>query len=161
MIRHSAGDRPALIRAIPPGGAHTMNTKTAQHLNELLKQSKPLLLTDKLIPHGGTEETRLQLQERLQPIFKACMPEVIRQEIMEAAKEKRQAETNAPEFTCFSWEHYRARDIPWKLTKRLWWICEDQIRATVKAINASSQCRYEGYRLACEQGVAIPPSDDE
>jgi hypothetical protein len=138
-----------------------MNEKTAQHLNHLRQQAAPLRLTDNLIPHGGTKETRCQLQVKLQPILEAAMPEALRQEIIAAAKERREANTSCPEFSCYSWEHYRDKQIPWELTRRLWFLCADHIRAAVDLLNESNQARYEGYRLACEQGVAIPPSNDE
>jgi hypothetical protein len=138
-------------------GRKAMNEKTAQHLNELRRQATPLQLTGNLVPHGGTEDTRRQLQERLHPIFEAAKPEALRQEIIEAAKEMREAETNCPEFTCYSWEHYRNKQIPWELTRRLWFLCGDQILAAVKALNEETESQYETYRLACEQGVAVPP----
>ena len=74
-------------------------------------------------------------------------------------KEHREASVCYPDWGC---KHYAGREQQWKSiqwddTARRWKIATTVIDALIAQHNAATAAAYESYRIACEQGVAVPP----
>lgn len=129
-----------------------MNEKVLIHLNELFLLARPIVLGADFCVNNLTQS------ESLWPVLIACAkkyyPEMIRQEIISAAKKRELGKIVNPEF---SFHDARNGGIPWETTAKIWKLARKEIEAIVEADNKRRTDEYENYRLACEQGVAIAP----
>lgn len=132
-----------------------MNDKTAEHYNKLLKLATPATLNETGDIRLRHDYCRGTLQARANDIMNKYIDAAIAAELAEAASEKREA-------AVFIGESYeRKTNNPTRAEKKLWVMAQAEVRAMVEADNARRLEDYERYRLACAQGVAVPPSDKE
>ena len=117
-----------------------MNADVANHLNFLLKQSKPVTLNKQCIPEGeilysyeSITEDCVIIERAIEAILQANMDAEIKTEIMEAAREHRLANVQYVRFSGDFW--HRSEKIPWYFTRRLWIACKAQIVAMLEADN--------------------------
>lgn len=134
-----------------------MNEKTLKHLNKLEKLSHPILLSPEFSVDPSDQARKLW--PALTDVARNYEPEMVRQEIIRAAQTRQQADSCNP-----SWPYCYATDarysaIPWAATKRQWELARAELDAVIAADNAQRLAAYEAYRVACEQGVAVPPQD--
>lgn len=135
-----------------------MNAKTAEHLNKLLRSACPLQISDTGSLHemrdgrplvSDSHPRRLGILRALNDALLTIVPLAISAEIMDAAENKREANINAP----LLWESVPSYYIGPRLLK----MALPSARLAVEASNAEAARLYETYRLACSQGVAVPP----
>lgn len=121
-----------------------MNEKTAGHLNYLHREAEPTIL--KRGP-AGVDVTRGSLTKAIKAVGKRHMDDAIAEEIRRAATEKRKADVYGS-YTLNAQHNDEAiaTDLGW-----------DEMVAVVGADNTRRELEYEAYRLACSQGVAVPP----
>lgn len=133
-----------------------MNTKTAEKLNELRNAAVPVTHNARGHILGPVPPS---LWESIGQAEQAANPEMVRREIIAAAKEKREANVNAPDWGNSYWagQISASNSIPWAATKARWEIARPVIDALIATHNVASTNAYETYRIACEQGVAVPP----
>lgn len=134
-----------------------MNSKTLNHLNKLFSLARPVVLSKNFTISGSANDQGEALWPRLQECAKKYNAEMIRQEIIRAAKEKVIGDTCNPTYS-----YHDARSlssIPWNGTLRQWILARKEIDAIIEADNQRRVDEYEVYRLACEQGVAVPPAE--
>jgi len=139
----------------------------ADHLNELLKNAKPFRM---YWPDGGrvgpmedagakpfshSRNAAKSLSDRLQPIIQAATEATDLIEIADAARERREADLIDPTYSSHNWANPCAHEH----TARIWRACRQQIDAAIEADNAERAAAYERYRAACEQGIALLPSN--
>ena len=141
-----------------------MTAQTAIHLNDLHRRANnPLVLQATTGPEmnvtGGTTTERLNILTYVEAARIRVAPEAIETEIRRAATERRQADTYTGDdsHSLVYWGqlngHARhAGGIALAL------VIED-IRHEIDRLNTAATARYEAYRLACEQGVAVPPAE--
>lgn len=129
--------------------------KIAHHLNNLLARSAPYSIDEGGMVSGGSKDIDGLLYARLAPIIEAAIPASDADEIRQAASERRAANLVAPNVT----PHFWRKPIPWEHSKRIWLKALPQLRAAIEADNAERLAKYEAYRLACEQGVAVAPAE--
>lgn len=147
-----------------------MTTDTARHLNALRDTARPIVrVTGDDIPPaasayaesgaaiyhcGGLEWA--QVAHLLNPILHRHDAAAQAAEIREAAAERREARTRY----C-GCGHACGSDYahgPWGgCAAHVWALAEGEVEAAIAADNARRLAEYEAYRLACEQGVAVPP----
>ena len=138
-----------------------MNYKTAQYLNELFRRAKPVTILEGTECIRGGYLVNQSLLDELERLEQSGNDEMVRQEIVKAAIEHREACINAPDWVsgdkcdCYTWMGRPA--IPWEATARRWAVVKPRIQAALDAHNAKTMAEYESYRIACEQGVAVPP----
>lgn len=142
-----------------------MNRKTAERLNLLLRASEPVVLNELNVPtgdvllcNGDASNLADKLWAALKPILESSVPIVTAAEIRDAAANRRHADVLHVEFGPYNWRQRRESGIPWAFTAKLWAHCRPQIQAAIDADNAARMAEYEAYRVACEQGVAVPPA---
>jgi hypothetical protein len=148
------------------GGSKQMNNRTAQHLNELLRRtSKPITLELEkagdygLRLAGGSDAEISAIYAYIEACRVRVEPQATAEEIRNAAAQHRIADiyTGDTEESLTYWgqvnnHHAHAGGIALRL-------CIDEIRAEITRLNAAAAEQYEAYRIACEQGVAVPPHD--
>jgi hypothetical protein len=140
-----------------------MNTETAKYLNKLLKQAVPVTLQTKpegilLYPHNA------EIADRIGVIVESHVTQALIEEIQDAAKERRAVNTHASYvFYCglSGLESGCSKLICSALSYRAHKLALPEIEAVLAAHNAATLAAYESYRLACEQGVAVPPQSQE
>lgn len=137
-----------------------MNIETAKRLNTLRTQAQPITPSDpsarSVAAYSLAAQTQAHFAALVEPIFARHEAAAIEQEIRDAASAGRAAET------------YRASNfhdgtemtaVPnYGYTPTLWRIAGPEVAAAITADNEARAARYESYRRACEQGVAIPPA---
>lgn len=126
-------------------------------LNNLREQAEPVVH----LPNGKiTGPFTPKLLEQIQAAELAADDEMVRLEIIAAAKEKRIGDVVAPEWTRYLTECPFSY-IPWGPTARRWEIARPAIDVLIAAHNRQTSEAYETYRVACEQGIANPPNSDQ
>lgn len=137
-----------------------MNTKTAGHLNKLRSLAQPVVLRDGILIDGPITA---ELKAAIAAIEQGATAEAVRREIVAAATERRDADTNMPDWAADGWcwagsqSGRSAVSIPWKATAARWGLIVDVVRAVLVAHNEATAATYEAYRVACAQGVAVAP----
>jgi hypothetical protein len=144
-----------------------MNAETARHLNTLLRRAVPFALKEdhrdfifvespnnhRIYLTSEIEEIAADLATRAHQIVLSHYPAALAQAISEAASARLPLVT------------FEAQNFYWWLPNgnvggR---IAVDmslpEITAMVEADNQQRAAEYERYRLACEQGVAVPPTE--
>lgn len=142
-----------------------MNKKTAQHLNSLTRRVRnPLSLVKSITDNtyyieGGEALERDHMFCFIEECRKRVESEAVRREIMAAAKENRlvNTDTGGNQKSLLYWgqvnDNYQgAGGIAFKMVR-------DDIENEIKRLNTDATNMWEAYRLACEQGVAVPPQD--
>ena len=133
-----------------------MTDATAHHLNRLRLLSRPIESST----NGGWPDFTCpdDIRDNVAGIANAILvrhrPAAQAAEIRAAAKEGRIAETTAAAFVR---DVYGVRIRDTGLVRALWGIAKDEVLAAFAADNARRLAEYEAYRIACEQGVAVPP----
>jgi hypothetical protein len=136
-----------------------MNQETARHLNALRAAAAEVTFE--------VEEVRLELNgphtpalcRQIEAAVNAMGPEAQRQEIVEAASERTEAGVAYDTMIGSNWVGDYAC-LRGRVGYRAALLAREQIVAIISAHNAATASAYEAYRLACEQGVAVPPQDD-
>lgn len=133
-----------------------MDAKVAKKLNELLIRMKdPLIIkvhltTSEVI--GGSTDERLAIRDEINAAFAAIYPLALEAEIRAAAAERREC----------SFVEVRKFFMDGNDRKGAAAIAASMIAQVVidapKRYNDAAETRYEAYRLACEQGVAVAPT---
>ena len=130
-----------------------MNTKTADHYNVLLRNAKPVTHTP-----GGYVDAPQGLRTKIRTIVASYTDEAQRREIIAAAGESR------PAHVCFgvdlteqSEDGVAGYRRAYPLGAARWELARPEIDAAIAAHNAATRAAFETYRLACAQGVAVPP----
>lgn len=139
-----------------------MNKNTANHYNKLLKESHPLTLATKDTGGEPQHEVRHPVESlcrvaeyEINQIIARYQDASVAEEISEAAKEHRLAVVHGP------WTG--------KTNLNMWGYCGGscvrafrmalpEIEAYISATNAQRLAKFECYRKACEQGIAIDPT---
>ena len=136
-----------------------MTNKTLNHLNKLLQRSYPIKLNKFHMIESGDQSVLEELWPALLIIAKKYTSEMVRQEIINAAKEHREGDVCDPEWSYNSAKsnYFKNSGIPWSATKRMWDLARVEIDAAIAANNKQRLNEYEAYRKACEQGVAVEP----
>lgn len=136
-----------------------MNQDTARHLNQLHKAASPVTLKE------SSEGIILQpapaaIIQQIKAIVGAHDQSALVAEIREAAGERRAAHTHVS-FGFFTGLNNlpagAAKILCSDLSLRAFRLALPQIRAAIDTYNVATQAAYESYRIACEQGVAVPP----
>lgn len=140
-----------------------MNAKVGKKMNQLRKLATPMVVyadagmsavASVSWPAGNTTQTIIDI---IQPILDRYEAEAISVAVMRAATAGAEAETQV---TSLSWDGQQAaRLFRHCANPILWEIAEAEVRAAVAAHNTRTAREYEAYRLACEQGVAVEPSE--
>lgn len=140
-----------------------MNDKTAKHLNDLRELATPITRhepKDRDGPDDALAYFRWLNYERLSRVvnrvYETHDAAALAAEIREAAKGRRPAATHRP-----SHHYHKDGEIcirSYGYGGIVWAMGEAEIAAAFAADNARRLAEYEAYRLACEQGVAVPPS---
>lgn len=132
-----------------------MTTKTAAHLNALRSATRKVI-----VPTPDEAFYRANFGRIGKECFAAierCKDAAVEQEIRDAARERRIADVG------FSVDPYQAagyiqtRDGAQRLAYQM---AYPEMCAIAGRFNAATMARYEAYRLACEQGVAVPPEEN-
>lgn len=140
-----------------------MNKRTAEHLNALRRSSKPLLISEngELCEDRNGKMLIDYSHPRREGIFRALdaamlsiVPLAVSMEIMAAAAENREAKTSTPDtwIKACSWSGMT-------LGPEIIEMALPSARLAIEASNAEALRLYEAYRLACSQGVAVPPPE--
>jgi len=142
-----------------------MNTKTAQKLNGLLELSQPLaLVADYVIGNeaGSTYFVATSIEEAGKDLAKKCRAvcasytaQARREELIAAAKERRTCYVGRDDFQSGLELHRKTQDKT-NINVREVRIALPQLQAIIAADNARRLAEYEAYRIAVEQGVAVP-----
>ncbi len=139
----------------------TEEERIANHLNILLCRATAYHWTDGYLDGGpvGTlkrhdAESDKLLWARLEPILAVATIATDLAEIAVAATERRHANLNRPDVNPHAWR----MSIPWAGSQQLWDACRPQLEACVNQFNVETAATYELFRLACSQGVAVPPA---
>jgi len=142
-----------------------MNAKTAQKLNRLLELSRPLgLVQDYVIGNeaGSTcfiatslEEAGKELAKKCRAVCASYTAQARREELIAAAKERRTCYVGRDDFQSGLELHRKTQDKT-NINVREVRIALPQLQAIIAADNARRLAEYEAYRIAVEQGVAVP-----
>lgn len=139
------------------GTKKSNESRIADHLNDLLKKAQPVKLnTDSQRIYDGDATRCAELRDAASALAQDNRRAVDLAEIANAAAEHRPADLYAPCYDAVeacNWGYIR-----WPHTKRLHLAVQDQVVAMIARSNQAAQDEYEQYRLACEQGVAVPPT---
>jgi hypothetical protein len=137
------------------------NIQIAEHLNQLLARSIPIEHYTSAAGMLACHTTQAQLavatrlyHDHIKPILAANLFAAQREELVAAADERRKTDLFCVEYEPSSWHGI---PVPWAFTRRLWDYCAIQINAAIDGDNAHRLAEYERYRLAVQQGVAVPP----
>jgi len=145
-----------------------MNTKTAQKLNRLLELSQPLTLREnyRIDKANGThfynertlEEAGAKLATQCRAVCASYTAQAVREEIIDAAKERRTCLVARDDFKSGLGLHSETQDKT-DINVREVCIALPQLQAIIAADNARRLAEYEAYRIVAEQGVAVPEQD--
>lgn len=143
-----------------------MNRKTAERLNDLAARvERPLKLSkinasdpSESAVVGGTNDERVAVYALIEAERVRCAPAAIAAEIREAAATRRVAKTytGGADNSLIFWG--RVNDNAASAGGKCWAAVKPAIVAEIARLNADAEARYEAYRAACEQGVAVPPA---
>jgi len=133
-----------------------MNSETAEHLTKLLKMSSPIeRMSEREWSHPYLSWE--YIKNLILPIQKKYEKAAQEKEIRLAAKEKREAYSYYDGIG-----HKSPHSVEWHpycgFSLILLEMCSDEIDVAIKTDNDNRMAQYEAYRLACEQGVAVPPN---
>jgi hypothetical protein len=131
-----------------------MNNKTLIKLNLLYENSRPVILHNGGYIEGPVPD---ELWKKMKEIEISCSDEATRQEIINAATKKRIASNCYTTWAERDRAGSKASGIYWTDTLKRWKIAIPQIQALINTHNAKTLSEYETYRIACEQGIAVPP----
>lgn len=133
-----------------------MNKETANHLTKLFLRSAPIQRDGNQAwthPHLSHQH----MLDLIKPIEDRNREQAQQAEIRAAASERREAAG----FACGIC-HRDAHSVAWHpyggFAQILFAICEPEIEMAIRRDNGRRLAEYEAYRLACEQGVAVPPA---
>jgi cobalamin biosynthesis Mg chelatase CobN len=137
-----------------------MTTKTAKHLNALLyRVNDPVKITHE---NGYQAEIKGQNTAAVNEISSAAisaaqraLPVAQREEIVEAARTRRAAVLRAEIKHLCAYEHENGSTVYAGAIM----LALPEIQAMIDRVNAADRAAYENYRIACEQGVAVPPAE--
>lgn len=142
-----------------------MNHDTAMHLNALLARATKKLaigLQGANCPgmevSGGTTKERQHMDDYIEGLRVLIEPQAIEEEIQAAARERRRADTytGGPGESLIFWGQVNGHNNgAGGVALRL---AMPRILAEIQRLNDKAEADYENYRLACEQGVAVPPA---
>jgi hypothetical protein len=146
-----------------------MNEKTAARLNYLLNMTALVsfdaatckIIVDLNCWNYDAKSIPSTLEPRINQIIVAHYPAAMAQEISAAAAERRIAHC----FNPMESSTHKDSAISWWLPNRnnagriAVDMANPEINALIEADNARRKAEYERYRIACEQGVAVPPQD--
>jgi hypothetical protein len=132
-----------------------MNINTLDHLNELRSMAKPVTYS----PMDQTIDGPIPrvLWNELLAIEQSKTDEAIRQIIITAARTKQHGNSDMIDWATPDYAGYMTHGIPWSSTALRWTLALPQILAAIEAHNQKTLAAYEVYRVACEQGIAVPP----
>ena len=130
-----------------------MNKNTAEHLNKLLSRHEDVLSLvrneQSVLVRGayGIDSVRTKLIK----VGNTYMADAIRATVIEAARDRKEAKV----YGSYTLSHQRrdeqiATDLAWA-----------ELEAIVANVNKLRAEEYETYRIACEQGVAVPPVTED
>lgn len=144
--------------------AYIMNKSTARRLDSLLALSAPVTLSENCVPSGSVlreyngqpSAVAKSLHVAIAAIIARNTPACVAVEIQDAARERRQCDTTDPEFSPHDWA--KRTEIPWSFTRKIWEYSRAEIQSVIDCDNRRRAAEYETYRIACEQGVAVPPA---
>jgi len=137
-----------------------MNAETAIRLNQLRFAAKPVsfeILENRIELRGPYTEA---LCRHIEAAVDSMGAEAQRLEIIEAAAERREANYREGSMIGSNWAGDYANLMGCRVGHRAAKLAEPAIAAAVAAHNEATARAYETYRVACEQGVAVPPQDD-
>ena len=142
---------------------NTMTKEVAERLNSLRAASVPAVLRADI----GTLDGAYSLVIRCIDIVASHYPAAIDQEIRLAAAERRSAIVSTESISRYSLTHgaicgmERQGDVqrPLPVCRLAIALALPELEAAVGADNAARLAAYEQYRVLCEQGVALPPSE--
>lgn len=139
-----------------------MNKKTAKHLNLLRDLATPITRHDPKDCDGPDDALAYfrwlnceDLSRVVSRVYETHDAAALAAEIRAAAKDRREALVHRPS-NC----HHKSGEIcirSYGYGGTIWAMSEAEIVAAFEADNARRLAEYEAYRLACEQGVAVPP----
>lgn len=141
-----------------------MNTEVAKKLNGLLEASKKGVIGKG--PGGAdfgprainlmslTTEDATNLAERIAGILESHLAAVQHDEILAAAREKRVAKILDGEMRSYAVD---SNPRQYWTVRELFDVAVRDVQAAIDADNKRREEAYERYRVACEQGVAVPP----
>lgn len=130
-----------------------MDKHTAKHLNHLLDESKPCTIIDRpsywqAVVTGPSSITK-DVANVVRQIVKTCLAQAQEEEIAEAAREHRAAESYD------GLDYYSSG-----LGVRAFTLARPEIEAYLARSNAERLSRYEAFRVACEQRTAQAPKEE-
>ena len=149
-----------------------MNKDTAKHLNTLRLRAAPTNIKDDCVEFANSYSRFARGEAALQHILDVAnaaiteaLPRLQREEIIRAAKEQ----TKAGIFTGGAYFSYGVLRISVNgqdghdidNQKKLWAMILPAVKAAIEAQDSKYAEEYETYRVACEQGVAVPPATGE
>lgn len=139
-----------------------MNAATANHLSALRTAAEPIVDLGPDERHAcryraGGDRIWGYVVSLMEPIF-------ARHDAAAQAAHIRAAA--AANDSASSWRHTNHHidpdtaglDVSSGFGKELWELARGEVEAAIAADNAVRAATYEAYRLACEQGVAVPPA---
>lgn len=133
-----------------------MDAKVAKKLNELLNRiNYPISIkvhatTSEVI--GGSDDERKAVRDEINAAFAAIYPFAVEAEIRAAAAERRECSfAEARKFFMDGNDRKGAAAIAASMIAQI-------LVDVLKLHNDAAEARYEAYRLACEQGVAVAPT---
>lgn len=150
-----------------------MNSKTAKHLNYLREARILSVVNDgttlTVTTHGmqrdnrqGAEDRLGKLRDECDAILRAAQPEVLRRSIIAAALADDEAETCPSCRTETGYGGGRYVGCVFTVTGSVWLdVCGAELEACVARRAAEWKRDYQVYRVACMQGVAVPPGGGE
>jgi hypothetical protein len=125
-----------------------MNMKTARHLNALLEAAEPTKIEGGNLVGPGASS----LMEKFKTVAADLEATVMVERIKKAAAKREGVSTVFGSI----WTH-SGQTIVLGLSKDLLAACTPHWQLLLNDYNAQTAAAYEAYRVACEQGVAVPP----
>jgi hypothetical protein len=131
-----------------------MTQKTAEHLDYLLlrMQAKATVPT---LDQARNRTLFRAIKDEYFAAIDSCVPEAIAREISDAARERRATSVAIHRDTSHPSGYIEVRSKAHAIAYEL---AIPAMQAIADRYNASTLAEYEAYRLACEQGVAVPPT---
>ena len=145
-----------------------MNIKTAHKLNRLLELSRPLALVEDYII-GSVDDLGFynsptlevageELAKKCRAVCASYTAQAVREELIDAAKERRTCYVGR-DYSNYGHTLYTYTQDKTNINVREVHIALPQLQAIIAADNARRLAEYETYRIAVEQGVAIPEQE--
>lgn len=137
-----------------------MNRQTAEHLNHLLELSQPMKIEDGLIQHPAATK---EFGERLGAIWNSHIPIAQAMAIRSAARDKAKSEYICHDVRQHCGGNGKVIDVcrsTYGFSETVKKLAMPEIKAAIEADDARRLAEYEAYRMACEQGVALPPKSN-